>query len=452
MRSLRSRLLAYLGLATLVATALTVGVAALLVARDLDAQALAGLERQADAAAATTPQGSMRAGRDQVFLRRAGRFRALPSRAPLAVRLREAVPPAGDASGRVELVRRDPAAGDRSLLYAARDTSTGRVILARGARLERGDWRPYAASLLLAGLGGLLVAGALSGVLARRLARPVGELSEASARLGAGDPSARVPVRGRDELAALAESFNRMAGELQTARGAQRDFLLSVSHELKTPLAAVRGYAEALADGAVGSDECARTITLEAGRLEALIGDLLSLARLERPDFAVACEPVDLGAVVRAAAERAESHARELGVSLDVEAGGSAWTLGDRERLLQVVSNLVDNALRVTTRGGRVAVTAAPGEIAVSDTGPGLDPGDLPRAFERFYLHDRYRSERPVGSGLGLAVVGELVRAMGGSAVAESHPGEGATFRVSLPVETTREPRVADSGALPRVY
>jgi len=324
--------------------------------------------------------------------------------------------------------------GDRELLFAARDAGAGagRIVLVRRAKLAAADWRPFLSSLILAGLGGALLAVVLSALLSRRLIRPLDDLTQATELVAAGRPGVRVPVEGRDELARLGSSFNTMADQLGAARAAEREFLMSVSHEFKTPLTAIRGYAEGLADGAVGPGEAASVIGPEAQRLERLVGDLLDLARLDRRAFAVAREPVDLAAVARRAHEREAVRARELGLELAVAEDGDAWALGDEGRLLQAVSNLVDNALRVTPRGGCVVIAARPGAVAVSDTGPGLASQDLPRAFERFYLHTRASASPVDGSGLGLALVRELAAAMGGSTSVASRPGEGATFTIRV--------------------
>ncbi|HEX3806513.1 MAG TPA: HAMP domain-containing sensor histidine kinase, partial [Gaiellaceae bacterium] len=235
---------------------------------------------------------------------------------------------------------------------------------------------------------------------------------------------------GTSELSALAAAFNQMAEQLAASREAERAFLLSVSHELKTPLTAIRGYAEGLADGAFEADEAARTIALEAQRLERLVHDLLDLARMNRSEFSVRAEPVDLAEVAREAVRRHDAKAREFGVEL--QAGGvESWVDADEDRLLQVASNLVENALRETPAGGHVGVIAREGRLIVSDTGPGIPPDDLPHAFERFYLYDKIGRDRPVGSGLGLAIVRQLTTAMGGNVRVESGPG-GTTFTLVL--------------------
>jgi signal transduction histidine kinase len=270
--------------------------------------------------------------------------------------------PAGDASGE-----------RGGLLYAARATAAGgRVVVVRPAGLSAGDWRPFLVSLVLAGLGGAVVATLLALVLARRLIRPVRRLSEATRAVASGRSDVRVPVEGEDELAELSAAFNAMAGELTAAR------------------------------------------------------------EVERRSFSIATEPVDLATVAQHARGRFGARARGLGVALQVEADGSAFVLADPGRLLQAVSNLVENALRVTPAGGMVVVRVFPGRIEVADTGPGLEASDLPHAFDRFYLHDRYRTDRPVGSGLGLALVRELAEAMGGRVSVASVPGRGAAFAIDL--------------------
>jgi two-component system sensor histidine kinase BaeS len=246
-------------------------------------------------------------------------------------------------------------------------------------------------------------------------------------------------VGGSAELASLATSFNDMARELQQAKEAEHNFLLSVSHELKTPLTAIRGYAEGLDEGAFDAQEAAQTIREEARRLERLVRDLLDLARMNRREFAVHREAIDLGEVAREAVRRYEQEARASGVELEAIANGRAPATGDPDRALQVVSNLVENALRSTPPGGSVRVRADPGVLAVEDTGSGLPPEDLARAFERFYLYDRTPSGLRIGTGLGLAIVKELSERMGGFVTVDSTPGKGTVFTVRLPTG----PRVA---------
>jgi two-component system sensor histidine kinase BaeS len=235
-------------------------------------------------------------------------------------------------------------------------------------------------------------------------------------------------------VATLAASFNHLAQELRRTQDAERSFLLSVSHELKTPLTAIRGHAEALQDGVLEPAPTGVVIERESRRLERLVGDLLDLARLRRRAFSVRAEPVDLEETALSAFERHEQAARSFGVELQMLAEPTAVATGDPDRLLQALSNLVENALRSTPRGGTVRIVARPGRLEVLDDGPGLAAADLARAFERFYLYDRYEGERRVGTGLGLAIVRELVEAMDGSTEVRSEPGAGATFAIELPL------------------
>lgn len=426
--TLRRRVLAYLALAAVASCALTVGVAVVLVRHRLAGQRSANLQSQANVLAlAGGAPGALRAG-EHVY--RVGTGKPRRVRPQLAATVLAALPTTGNGEGSLTI-------SGRSLIYAARQTANGRVVLIRGARLAFAEWRPFLISLVLAGLGGAALATLLAWLLARRLTRPIGELSRATERVAAGDPGVEVPVQGTDELAGLGRSFNAMAAELTRARESQRRFLESVSHELKTPLTSIRGYAEAVHDGAVTPAEGGRVLAAEADRLERLVSDLLDLARLGREGFAVEHRPVDLAAITEAAVARHLPRARELGLTLAVGGangdGASAWAVGDEGRLLQATSNLIENALRLTPAGGTVTVSAHPGEIAVADTGPGLAAEDLPHAFERFYLYNRYRSERAVGSGLGLAIVKELTAAMGGGVHAAGRPGGGAEFTLTVP-------------------
>ena len=423
--TLRRRVLAYLALAAIASCALTVGVAVVLVRHRIAAQRTTALQTQADELAALGNAPRALAPGDHVYAVGTGRARVLgPRRAALVL---AAIPSGGGGQGTIDV-------GGRSLLYVARSTGVGRVVLVRSAGIAFVEWRPFLASLVLAGLGGALLAVALSYLLARRLTRPVASLADATRRLAVGEPDVAVTVDGEDELAQLARSFNRMSAELAQARESQRQFLESVSHELKTPLTSIRGYAEALGEAAVTPPDAARVIGAEAARLERLVGDLLDLARLGRAGFEVAAEPVDLGAIARQAVERHLPRAREMSVGLVSADSGDAWAVGDFDRILQAASNLIENALRVTPAGGSVRVNAAPGTLSVRDTGPGLAPDDIPHAFERFYLHRRYRSERPVGTGLGLAIVKELIAAMHGSVEAAGASPGGAEFVVRLPI------------------
>jgi two-component system sensor histidine kinase BaeS len=419
--SLRGRLLVAALAALGLTIALTVGIDAFLTKQQVDRSQVAALETQADAFA----QQDRSAVSYDNFIK------------PLGNGVLEIVQPRHvfaaygvrnvEASGNGTTTYRG-----RQYIYAYRTIPARGLLLLRPASVKAAAWRPFLRGLVIAALAGVGFAVLLSLWLARSIVRPIRRVADATKALAAGEQPARLPEEGSRELASLARSFNEMADQLASARESERNFLLSVSHELKTPLTAIRGYAEGLAEGAFDGEDAAQTILLESRRLERLVRDLLDLARMNRHEFSVRREPVDLAEVARDAVARHEASAREFGVALEA-VGEPSWVVADHDRLLQVASNLVENALRETPRGGSVAVEAEANRLSVSDTGPGLERDDLPRAFDRFFLYDKYGRERPVGSGLGLAIVRQLAEAMGGSVSVASVAGEGATFTVALP-------------------
>jgi two-component system OmpR family sensor kinase len=322
---------------------------------------------------------------------------------------------------------------DERWFYAARLVGGKAFVLLRPTSETNSSWRPHLEGLLVGAFAAGTLAALAAFLLARAIARPVRRVSEATRRLAEEQTHEPVPVEGPRELASLAESYNEMAEQLERARAAERSFLLSVSHELKTPLTAIRGYAEGVEEGVLPAEEASETIRREAVRLERLVQDLLDLARMNKAEFSVQRDEVDLAATARDAVRRYESQARTFGVTLEHEATTEAPAIADGDRLLQVASNLVENALRLTPAGGTVRVAASAGELVVEDTGPGLRPDELPRAFERFFLYSRYGRERPVGTGLGLAIVKQLVEGMEGTVEVASEPGRLTRFVVRLP-------------------
>lgn len=298
-------------------------------------------------------------------------------------------------------------------------------------------WVVVAAAVLLAAAAGV------SAWLARRLLRPVAAIEEAARGLAAGDLGARATLPGGadPELQTLAATLNALAARLGDRRDADRRFLMSVSHDLRTPLTAIRGYAEALADGTLdaegagGRARAAQVIQAETRRLERLVRDLLDLARLDTREFSLTPVPCDAAAIARDAAEAFRPAARDLGLELAVDAPAPVLADLDPDRLGQIVANLVENALKYAAGRIDVELTGRDGgfELVVTDDGPGIPDAELGRVFER--LHTARRAPgRPVGTGLGLAIVGELARAMGGTARVEKPSGGGVRFVVTLPV------------------
>jgi two-component system sensor histidine kinase BaeS len=293
--------------------------------------------------------------------------------------------------------------------------------------------------MILAGLIVLAAVILFSIWLARRLTKPIREIERAAARLATGDLSARadVPPSSDEEFAALATTLNTMAAQLEQSRGSERAFLLSISHDLRTPLTSIRGYAEALADGTLDDADAndrkkaATVISAEARRLERLVGDLLDLSRLDSRQFSLQPTLGDAAEIVRAAAEAFAPQARELGMALEVHADAAIPVDLDAERLGQIVANLVENALKYAS--SRVQVSAVANgpmhfSIVVGDDGPGIAPAQRALVFERLYT-TRDTPGRAVGTGLGLAIVRELAGAMGGTALVD----DGSNFVVTLP-------------------
>jgi len=342
-------------------------------------------------------------------------------------------------SARDKLRLGEPAQGSVTLhgtsyFYAAQPVESPRAfVLLRPKSSTKSQWTPFLESLIIAALAGAALAGIAALFLSSRIAGPVRRVADAARTLAGGTHPEPVPVEGAAELATLALAFNDLAEQLARAQEAERSFLLSVSHELKTPLTAIRGWAEALSEGAVTVGDAAETVAAESARLERLVRDLLDLARMNRTDFSVHPSEIDLAEVAADAVRRYQQQAAAFGVGLTAFSDAPAPAIADADRALQVVSNLVENALRLTPRGGEVRVITAPGLLRVEDTGPGLLPEERDRAFERFYLHERYGRERTVGTGLGLAIVKELTEAMGGRVEVVSEPGRLTAFTVMLP-------------------
>ena len=252
-----------------------------------------------------------------------------------------------------------------------------------------------------------------------------------------------IPDRGPREVKDLTRAFNAMANRVQISQKSQRDFVANVSHELKTPLTSIQGFAQAILDGTATAPkdqkQAAQVIYNEAGRMHRMVLDLLDLARLDAGTADLKMGPVDMGALLRSTIEKFELQAREAGISLGLDAGELPILIGDGDRLAQVLTNLVDNAIKHTPTGGRVNLQAAAVnlemEINVSDTGRGISQIDQQHIFDRFYQVDPSRSGGGShGAGLGLAIVKEIIQAHGGRISVRSQEGRGSIFSVRLPL------------------
>ncbi|MHB1584320.1 MAG: sensor histidine kinase [Acidimicrobiales bacterium] len=323
-----------------------------------------------------------------------------------------------------------------------------------------GDLAPHWGFFVVVTAGTAAVAAAVAAALARRITKPIAAASDVTVRIAGGQFEARVPVgdEERDELATLARSINAMAASLEHARRRETELLASVSHDLRTPLTSIRGYAEAIADDVTDAGAAARIITDQAQRLERLVGDLLDLARLRSHHLPLHPTAVDLAASGRQAIDAVGPEARRFGVSVALQVhGADPVARADPDRLAQVLTNLVQNAVAhagssVLVRVGEVPV-AGSGWVfgAVEDDGPGIPAGELERVFDRFYQLDRGRAAQVGGSGLGLSIVAELVSAMGGTVRVESpvsgDPARpGSRFVVTLPGAAVAAPPTSTAG------
>jgi two-component system sensor histidine kinase BaeS len=305
------------------------------------------------------------------------------------------------------------------------------VNQAAGALVTRLLWA------LVLGFACAVLGGAL---VARWVAKPLVRLAGAARRLADGERGVAVDGGGPTEVAQVSHALASLDASLAASEGRQREFLLSVSHEMRTPLTALRGYAEALADGMIPAEDVPRvgqTLGSEAGRLDHFVSDLLELARLEADDFRVDVQPVDAALILPAVLEAWRGVAGAAGVGLRVDVPGPLPVLTDARRLRQLLVGLVENALRVAPAGAPV-VLAGRREgnavvLEVRDGGPGLSEDDLAHAFERGALRARYAGERAVGTGLGLSIAHRLASRLGIQLTAGRAPEGGACFSLRLP-------------------
>ena len=319
------------------------------------------------------------------------------------------------------------------------------VLLTVGAIMAAGVWAALVAVGVISAPAGLRVAAfailvcgialivLAAGALRRRIA-PIGALIEAAAQIERGDYSVRVPERGGREVRALARTFNTMSARLSAIDSQRRSFLADVAHELRTPLAIMRGRLEAMLDGIhPRDDDHLRGILGHAESLERLVGDVATVAQAETGALPLNLEQVDLAVLASAVAEDFAEASRQGGMEIRVRVGVDATPLtADAARMRQALANLVANALRYGAPGGVIDIavdrTAEGTVLTVRDDGTGISSELLPHVFERFV-----RGPDSRGSGLGLPIVADIAAAHGGSATAASTPGEGTTVTLVIP-------------------
>lgn len=293
-------------------------------------------------------------------------------------------------------------------------------------------------ALLAATVIAVVTATIVSLAVAARIARPISSLAAAARRVARGQYAERVPADEPGELGELATSFNDMAGSLEATERRRLQLVGDVAHELRTPLTTLDGYLEGLEDGVIEPNaETWRLLRAETERLTRLVTDLSELWRAEARQLALRVEPVDLGAVAREVAARFAPLGVARGVEIDASLG-VAMALADRDRVAQILSNYLSNALRHAPDGSTIRLTTTLGNartrLAVIDRGPGLAQDQLEAVFERFYRVDPARSRSAGGSGIGLTIARALAEAMGGRVWAERPPdGVGISFLLELP-------------------
>ncbi len=321
--------------------------------------------------------------------------------------------------------------------------------IAGTARFVRSVWWQF----LLAGAIAAFIALFLARILARGMTQPLRDMAQAARQMSRGDYRASVAVRSRDEVGQLAQAFNRMAGEMESLERLRRDLVANVSHELKTPISALRAHLENLLDGVEDPNPALISVMLQQSeRLSRLVDQLLDLSRLEAGDSPLEIEPVPLGLLVERVIKEVEvarpDRARDLAVRNEVPADLPPVE-ADRERIHQVLFNLLENAVRFTPSGGVITVRAVRENggyaVSVEDTGPGIPKEHIPLVFERFYRVDPSRSRDDGGTGLGLAIARSVVEAHGGKIWAESEE-QGARITFLLPATGTED--AGPNGAL----
>jgi len=292
-------------------------------------------------------------------------------------------------------------------------------------------------SALIAAIFALL----LGILLSRTLTRPIRELTAATRVVSEGNLVHEVPVRSSDELGQLAASFNRMSAELARSLNLRRQMTVDIAHELRTPISLILGHAEAIHDGVLSpSVETLEIIREEAGRLEHLVEDLRLLSRADAGELSLERQMFDPRKLLEDIRAIHTQNAIQKNITIQIEVVSHIPLINvDPQRMMQVLNNIMDNAMRYTPEGGRVLLSAKQVgeklEMRIKDNGPGLSDQELGRVFDRFYRADPSRQRDESGSGLGLAIAKSLVERHNGRIWAESQPGQGMTVVISLPVE-----------------
>ena len=305
----------------------------------------------------------------------------------------------------------------------------------------------YLGPLIQAGIIALIAAFFLSLIMAKWINAPLKRISQEARQVADGD-ARPIPLKGPVEVRHLASSFNDMTCQVQATQHSQKDFIANVSHELKTPLTSIQGFAQAIRDGTALSEDdlhqAADVIESEAIRMNRLVEDLLTLEKMDAGSVLFKMQIFDINELLCAADLKFRSRADDAGIDLQIKhPKEEALITGDADRLMQVLDNLLDNAIKFTPRDGRISVSSQiigkEMVIHVVDTGQGIPVSEQQRIFERFYQVDKARPGGEWrGYGLGLAISKQIVETHGGSLSVISAAGEGSHFVVKLPLQTNQ--------------
>lgn len=307
-------------------------------------------------------------------------------------------------------------------------------------------WIELAPGLSLAALGSLIVSIGAAVFLARSITRPIRTLTSASEEIARSKYDREVPRQDIVEIDLLAQAFNRMAKEVSQSQQSMRDFLANVSHELRTPLTSIQGFGQAMIDGTLNKPEdyktAGRVVQEESSRMHRLVDDLLYLSKIESGQLSLNVEQVNVGEIAEGCTLAFQRQTAEQDVRLSTEIEDELVILADPHRLEQVLTNMIDNAVKHTPAGGEIQVKANRyanrAQLSVTNSGSYIPPEHLSRIFERFYQIDRSRMRAgKEGSGLGLSIVKELVQLHNGSIEAQSDEKTGTVFTVSLPASAS---------------
>ncbi|WP_232697370.1 sensor histidine kinase [Brevibacillus daliensis] len=331
-------------------------------------------------------------------------------------------------------------------IYEGNTISSAIYVMASTANMDK-SLTAVRNLLILAGIGAFLLAIGITWIMAQLLSRPLIQMQQATKRIAIGELETRLEIESKDEFGDLAAAINNLAADLQRYRDTRQEFFANISHELRTPITYLKGYAKVVKnriyDTEEEKDRYLDIIYQEASRIEHLVSDLFELAKMEEGKISLSMEWVDMKDIVEQAVQKIELKAKEKEIYLKIQAPDSIPLIrGDGLRMEQIVLNLVENAVRYTDKGTvKVSVSSSTNRVTllVEDTGIGIPTDELSFIFDRFYRVEKSRSRQYGGTGLGLSIVRNLVELQGGTIKVSSSVGKGTCFKIQFPSLTIEE-------------